>query len=169
MMKRELPRDIPELVAHAIGFEREAASRFHEYAGYLRQLGHHGVADVFQRLELVERAHMEALQECVAGGKLPDLQPCDYARHLLATRNALELAFPKAPRNAREALVLALAAERRAEMYYRDAAANARDPMVRGFAADLAAGEHRHVRLVERLLARAAADGAGEERSAAAA
>lgn len=156
-MRRILPRNLPELVAHAIGFERDAASRFHEYADYLRELGHHGMADIFRRLELVERAHMEALEECVAGGKLPELEPNDYVRHLLATRNALELAFPRAPRNAREALILALAAERRAEVYYRDAAANSPDPMVRGFAADLAAGEHRHVRVVERLLARAAA------------
>ena len=156
-MKRLLPRSLPELVAHAIGFERDAASRFHEYAAYLREGGHHEMADIFRRMELVERAQLEALQECVAGGKLPELEPTDYARHLLATRNALELAFPKAPRNAREALVLALAAERRAEIYYRDAAANSPDPMVRGFAADLAAGEHRHVRVVERLLARAAA------------
>jgi rubrerythrin len=156
-MHRPLPRNLPELVAHAIGFERDAASRFHEYAAYLRELGHDEMATVFNRLELVERAHMEALQECVAGGKLPELEPHDYVRHLLATRDALALAFPKAPRNAREALVLALAAERRAELYYRDAAANSPDPMVRGFAADLAAGEHRHVRVVERLLARGAA------------
>ena len=154
-MHRPLPRNLPELVAHAIGFERDAASRFQQYADYLRELGHHGMADIFHRLELVERTHMEALKECVAAGKLPELQPSDYVRHLLATRTALELAFPRAPRNAREALVLALAAERRAEIYYRDAAANSADPMVRGFAADLAAGEHRHVRLVERLLARA--------------
>jgi hypothetical protein len=32
-MRHQLPRNIPELVAHAIGFEREAASRFHEHAG----------------------------------------------------------------------------------------------------------------------------------------
>lgn len=156
-MNRPLPRDLPELVAHAIGFERDAASRFHQYANYLHELGYRDMADIFRRLELVERAHMEALKECVAAGKLPELQPSDYVRHLLATRNALELAFPRPPRNAREALVLALAAERRAEIYYRDAAANSGDPMVRGFAADLAAGEHRHVRLVERLLARVAA------------
>jgi len=37
----------------------------------------------------------------------------------------------------------------------RQRAADASPP--RGFAADLAAGEHRHVRVVERLLARAAA------------
>lgn len=168
MVRVQLPRNVPELVAHAIGFERDAASRFHQYADYLRATGHQGMADIFRRMEIVERAQLEALQECIAGGKLPDLQPCDYARHLLATRDALELAFPKAPRNAREALVLALAAERRAEMYYRDAAANAADPMVRGLAADLAAGEHRHVRVVERLLARAAAQGPREEQRAAA-
>jgi hypothetical protein len=168
MVRVQLPRSVPELVAHAIGFERDAAARFHEYADFLRAIGCQGMADVFRRMEIVERAQLEALQECVAGGQLPDLQPCDYARHLLATRDALELAFPKAPRNAREALVLALAAERRAEMYYRDAAANAADPMVRGLAADLAAGEHRHVRVVERLLARAAAQGPSEEQRAAA-
>lgn len=168
MVKVQLPHNVPELVAHAIGFERDAASRFHEYADFLRAAGYQGMADIFRRMELVERAQLEALQECFAGDTLPDLEPCDYARHLLATRDALELAFPRAPRNAREALVLALAAERRAEMYYRDAAANAADPMVRGLASDLAAGEHRHVRVVERLLARAATQGAHEEQRAAA-
>jgi rubrerythrin len=167
-MNRPLPRNLPELIAHAIGFEREAASRFHEYADHLRELGYHGTADVFRRMEAIERAHLESLEHCVAGGELPDLQPRDYVRHLLATRDAVQLAFPRAPRNAREALVLALAAERRAEIYYRDAAANADDPRVRGLAADLAAGEHRHVRVVERLLAYAAADGVREEARAAA-
>ena len=157
MKHRPLPVSPPELIAHALAFEREAASRFREYAEYLDGAGHEDLAGVFRRLEAIERAHMEALRECVAGGRLPELQPRDTMRHLLATRNALELAFPRAPRDAREALVLALAAERRAEIYYRDAAANAPSAMVRGMAADLAAGEHRHVRVVERLLAHAAA------------
>lgn len=164
-MTRQLPRNRPELIAHAIGFEREAASRFREYAELLRELGHHGMADVFQRMERIEQAHLEALHECAAGVELPELQPRDYVRHLLATRDAVALAFPRSPRNAREALVLALAAERRAEIYYRDAAANAADARVRGLASDLAAGEHRHVRLVERLLAYAAAG--GEQRASA--
>jgi len=167
-MNRPLPRNLPELIAHAIGFERDSASRFHEYAELLRELGHHGMADVFRSMERIEQAHLEALRECAAGEELPELQPRDYVRHLLATRDAVALAFPAAPRNAREALVLALAAERRAEVYYRDAAANAADPRVRGLAADLAAGEHRHVRLVERLLACAAAGAPGEEQRAAA-
>jgi rubrerythrin len=164
MVRVQLPRNVPELVAQAIGFERDAASRFHEYAEFLREVGRQDMASIFRRMEMVERAQLEALQECFATDDLPELGPCDYARHLLETRDALDLAFPKAPRNTREALVLALAAERRAEMYYRDAAANAADPMVRGLAADLAAGEHRHVRVVERLLARAAVQGDTREK-----
>lgn len=167
-MRRSLPRSLPELIAHAIAFEREAASRFREYAEQLQELGAHNAAEAFRRMELIERAHLQSLQDCFAGGALPELQPSDYVRHLVATRDALELAFPAAPRSAREALVLALAAERRAEIYYRDAAANAADPRVRGLAADLAAGEHRHVRVVERLLAYAAAGEPREERRAAA-
>lgn len=167
-MTRPLPRNLPELIAHAIAYERQAASRFHEYADRLHELGCDDAAEAFRRMERIERVHLESLQECVAGGALPELEPRDYVRHLLATRYALELAFPATPRNAREALVLALAAERRAEIYYRDAAANAADPRVRGLAADLAAGEHRHVRVVERLLAYAAAGGSREERQAAA-
>ena len=159
MTKQQQPRTLPELIAHAIGFDHDAAARFHEYAAYMVEVGQDGIADIFRRLELVERAHMGALQECVDGGEL---------KGLLATRNALELAFPRAPRNVREALVMALAAERRAEIYYRHAAANSPNPFVRGFAADLAAGEHRHVRLMERLLARAAVGGAREERREAA-
>ncbi|MGH8686581.1 MAG: ferritin-like domain-containing protein [Burkholderiales bacterium] len=158
-MRHLLPRTLPELLSHAIAYEREAASRFHEYSSHLHELGAHRTAEAFQRMELIERAHLQSLEECVGGGELPTLQPADYMRHLLATRDALELAFPHSPRSAREALVLALAAERRAEIYYRDAAANAADPRVRGLAADLAAGEHRHVRVVERLLAYAATGG----------
>lgn len=154
---RPLPNSVPEFIAHALAFEHEAASRFHEYANYMQDKGHADLAGVFRRLEAVERAHMDALRECAGGNALPELQPCDYLRQLIATRNALALAFPRAPRDVREALVLALAAERRAELYYRDAAANAPSAHVRGLAADLAAGEYRHVRLVERLLAHAAA------------
>jgi rubrerythrin len=167
-MRRSLPRNLPELIAYAIAFERQAASRFREYAEHLRELGCGNAAEAFQRMELIERAHLRSLEQCFTGGALPELQPSDYVRHLLATRNAIELAFPAAPRSAREALVLALAAERRAEIYYRDAAANAADPKVRGLAADLAAGEHRHVRVVERLLAYAAAGEPREEPRAAA-
>jgi len=159
MMNPTPPRTLPELIAQAIAFERDAASRFHEYAAYMADVGQDGIADIFRRLEIVERAHMEALQACVDGGKLSGLH---------ATRVALDLAFPRAPRNVREALVMALAAERRAEIYYRYAAANSPNPFVRGFAADMAAGEHRHVRLMERLLARAAVGGAPQAERAAA-
>jgi rubrerythrin len=156
MLNRPLPSTLPELIAHAIAFEGEAASRFHEYAAYLRASGYEDLAEVFGALEAIERVHLDALKRCSENG-LPELQPCDYVRHLVAARDARELTFPRAPRNVREALTLALAAERRAEIYYRDVAANAPSPLVRGMAADLAAGEHRHVRVVERLLAHAAA------------
>lgn len=156
MLNRPLPRTLPELIAHAIAFEGEAASRFHEYAEYLSASGHEDLAGIFSKLEAIERVHLEALRRCVEHG-LPELEPCDYMRHLVAARDARAITFPETPRNVRDALALALAAERRAEIYYRDVAANAQSPLVRGMAADLAAGEHRHVRVVERLLAHAAA------------
>lgn len=71
-MNRPLPRNLPELVAHAIDCERDAASRFHLFANHLHAMGYRDMADIFRRLELAERAHLEALNECVAAGPLPD-------------------------------------------------------------------------------------------------
>jgi rubrerythrin len=58
------------------------------------------------------------------------------------------------PQDAREALQLALAAERRAESFYSDAATNARDAMVRSCAAELAEIKGLRLRQLENLLVR---------------
>ena len=59
-----------------------------------------------------------------------------------------------APKNAREALSLALGTERRTQIFYSDVAEHSADDAVRAFAAEMAADEQRHVLRLELLLAR---------------
>lgn len=67
MLKRPLPRTVPELIADAIDFELEAASRFRAYAAYLHDRGEEAPAETFKLLEEVVRAHALTLEHCEAG------------------------------------------------------------------------------------------------------
>ena len=58
------------------------------------------------------------------------------------------------PTSARDALAIALAAERRAQNFYVDVAEHTDDDTMCAFAAEMAADESRHIARLERLLAR---------------
>jgi len=59
-----------------------------------------------------------------------------------------------APTNSREALMLGLSFERRSQIFYADVSENSPDESVSALAAEMAAGEQRHVTRLEMLLAR---------------
>ena len=60
----------------------------------------------------------------------------------------------RVPNGIADALVIALAFERRTQAFYNDVAANARADAVRAFAAEMSADEQRHIARLEELLAR---------------
>lgn len=150
MGQRLLPQTLIELYAHALAIERDAFKRFVELERYMRDVGHDYIADEFERIGREEQEQYEALAVGTAERELPALAEWEYAWHYLGPLS------PKAepPKNARDALSLALATERRAQNFYLDVAEHASDDALCAFAAEMATDEQRHVQRLEELLAR---------------
>ena len=150
MGQRLLPQTLIELYAHALALEREAFKRFVELERVMRDAGVDHIAEEFGRIGREEQEQYEALALGTAERELPEIAPWEYAWHYLGS-GADRVSAPK---NAREALTLALSTERRAQSFYVDVAEHASDDAVCAFAAEMAADEQRHVQRLEQLLAR---------------
>ncbi len=150
MGRRLLPNTLLELYAHAIAVEREAAKRFAELERSMRDAGIDHIAQEFAKIGGEEREQYEALALGTADRKLPELRTWEYAWHFLGPQ--AEIAVK--PKNARDALKLALASERRAQRFYTDVAEHSMNDSVCAFAAEMAVDEQRHVKRLEALLAR---------------
>jgi rubrerythrin len=150
MGRRLLPRNLPELYAHALVMEREAAKRFAELEQLMRDTGVEHLAEEFEKIGREEKEQHDLLVLGTAGRELPELSGWEYAWHYLGA----EADRAPAPTNSREALAAALGIERRTQNFYADVAENSADEAVRAFAAEMAADEQRHVMRLELLLAR---------------
>jgi rubrerythrin len=152
MAQQLIPASAAELFAHALAIEREALSRYHEFADWMRDLGIEGVESVFRRLERSEREHLDLLERSVAGLELPEISPWEYAWFFTSSPAYLELSFPLMPQTPRDALALACVAERRAEEFFLVAANRIGDAGGIKLAVELALEEHRRVDEIERAL-----------------
>jgi rubrerythrin len=144
----------PELYAHAIAIEREAAQRYSEFAERMADLGNDAVAEVFDRLAGFEAEHLETLLRRTEGVVLPESSAREYqwldaaAPETAARELVFRLITP------RQALAIALAAEKRAQAFFEGVFMSADDPALRGLAQEMAMEEQAHVIMVERLLER---------------
>ena len=144
----------PELYAHAIAIEREAAERYSEFAERMADLGNEAVAELFDRLAGFEAEHLEALLRRTQGVALPELATNEYkwldagAPETAARELVFRLMSP------RQALAIALAAEKRAQVFFERVFMTPGDPALRGLAQEMALEEQTHVGMVERVLER---------------
>jgi rubrerythrin len=150
MGRRLLPRTLPELYSYALSMEREAAKRFAELEQFMRDVGIEHLAEEFGKIGREEKEQYELLELGTAGRALPEFSGWEYSWHYLGP----EADRVEPPKNAREAIALALGTERRTQAFYSDVAENSPDDSVRAFAAEMAADEQRHVLRLELLLAR---------------
>jgi hypothetical protein len=88
-------------------------------------MGAHDIADAFTEMERLEEQESRALKAGVQGRKLPELSPWEYVWRLTYAPDGARVHARVQPHDEREALQLALAAERRAETFYSDTAAHA--------------------------------------------
>lgn len=144
----------PELYAHAIAIEREAAARYAQFAERLSDLGSEAVAEMFSRLAAIEGEHLETLLRRTEGIALPAIADDEY--HWIEAGPANEAARELALRlmTSRQALAIALAAEMRAQAFFERVFMTAEDPALRSLAQEMAAEEMEHVVAIEGLLAR---------------
>jgi rubrerythrin len=148
-------RTAPELYAHAIAVEREAAERYSEFSQRMSDMGDEAVAGVFGSLARMETEHLAALERRSEGLALPKLDTQDY--------RWFEAGAPKSPAphelvlrlmTPQTALTIALGAEKRAQAFFEFVLMTADDPALRGLAREMAADETEHIVLIEQLLAR---------------
>ena len=123
MGQRLLPQTLIELYAHALAIEREAFKRFIELERTMRDAGLDIIAEEFQRIGREEQEQYEALAVGTAERTLPALEGWEYAWHYLGP----DADRVNAPKNARDAIKLALMTERRAQNFYVDVAEHAND------------------------------------------
>ena len=142
----------PELYAHAIAIEREAAERYAELAVRMADEGRAGVARVFETLADMEGEHLQTLQARTRGIALPPIADGRYhwleagAPETAARSLVYRLMTP------RMALGIALQAELRAQAFFEGVFTTCADPALRALAREMAAEEQEHVLLIERLL-----------------
>jgi rubrerythrin len=141
----------PELYAHAIAIEREAAERYAEFAQRMDDEGRREIAAAFGHLAQAEAEHLRTLERRTEGVALPDIDG-DY--------KWLDGRTPEAPAHdlvmrlmtPRQAIAIALHAEQRAFAFFEHAALTATDPGARALAREMAAEEREHLVLLARLL-----------------
>jgi rubrerythrin len=142
----------PELYAHAIAIEREAAERYAEFAERMADLGNDTVAGIFSQLAGYEAEHLDTLLRRTDGVALPTIAADQYrwidsvAPETAAHELVFRLLTP------RQALAIALRAEQRAEAFFESVFMTADDAALRALAQEMAAEEGEHIRLVARLL-----------------
>ena len=143
-----------ELYVHAIAIEREAAERYREFAARMADQGNEELAGVFGKLAAFESEHLKALQRRTDGVALPRLA-ADYrwldagAPEMAAHDLIFRLLTP------RQALVIALQAEKRARAFFAHVQRDSGDPALRALAKEMAAEEAEHMSLLEHTLERA--------------
>jgi rubrerythrin len=142
----------PELYAHAIAIEREAAERYTELAVRMADEGRDDLARVFESLGDMEGEHLRTLEARTREVALPPIAVGRYhwleagAPETAARSLVYRLMTP------RMALGIALQAEVRAQAFFEGVFMTCEDPALRALAREMAAEEQEHVLLIERLL-----------------
>jgi rubrerythrin len=127
-------RTAPELYAHAIAIEREAADRYTELAARMQDEGREDLARVFQLLADLESEHLQTLEARTLDVALPAI--AEGSHHWLDAG---------APETAARELVFRL-------MTPRMALAIALQAELRALAREMAADEQEHAALLARML-----------------
>lgn len=145
-------RSAPELYAHAIAIEREAAQRYGDFAERMQDEGRTDLARVFDLLARLESEHLAALQARTEGVSLP---PVDYTRYQWLEAGAPQTAARELVfrlMTPRMALAIALQAELRAQAFFEQVFTTCDDPALRALAREMAAEEQGHAELIGKLL-----------------
>jgi len=143
---------VPELYAQAIAMEGEAATRYSELAERMDDEGREDLARIFAMLAAEEAEHLETLERRTRGVSLPAVEPraWDWYSNTAPETAARDIVFRLL--TPRQALAVALQAERRAQAFFEHLSWAAADPGVRALAREMAAEEREHASLVAALL-----------------
>jgi rubrerythrin len=144
---------VAEFLAHALAVEREATTRYEEFADQMEVHHSNEVAALFRRMAGYEREHAQEIERRIGALQLPSLAPWDYRWVDSESPEAAPFDAAHYLMTARHALEIALANERRAQAFFELAAQAATDPEIKRLASEFAEEEREHVRYVEEALA----------------
>ncbi|MGD8429412.1 MAG: ferritin family protein [Ectothiorhodospiraceae bacterium] len=159
-------RNVQEFLAHAVVLEEEAAERYDELADAMEVHNNADVRDLFRRMAEYSRLHLaEAHSRAEAEGGALELKPWEFRWPGGESPEAGDMAQTDYLMSPREALLVALAAERRAFDFYHGVHGGDGHPRVRELARAFAEEEAEHVAELRRWLRHypAPADGGPEE------
>lgn len=149
---------VPQLLAHALAMETEAAERYGELADQMETHRRTAVAAIFRRLEVAEKKHLVDLTALCNGVALPHYAPWDFKWRSNESPETIDIGLVHYQLSVREALQLALAHERKATQFYADVADAAQAPDVITLARQFADEEREHIGWLEACLAECGAD-----------
>ncbi len=146
------PESLDELMAQALAIEREAAERYTDFADAMEVHNNQDVAQLFRTMAGYEAKHAQQIVEemgwvdapAVPPGAWPTFEPPES----VPMQDVHYLMQPY------HALMLALAAEQRAEAFFADMAEKVKDGPIRAAAIHLRDEEREHVALVKAWLAK---------------
>lgn len=156
---------VPELLAHALAMETEAAERYGELADQMQTHRRTAVAAIFRRLEIAERKHLVDLSAMCKDVALPHYAPWDFKWRSNESPETIAIGRVHYHLSVRDAVLLALEHERKATQFYADVADTAQAPDVIALARQFADEEREHMGWLEACLAECGADDsmAGED------
>jgi rubrerythrin len=144
---------LPELLAHALAIETEAAERYGELAVQMETHRKADVASIFRRLERAEQKHLVELTEMCKAMPLPHYAPWDFKWDGAESPEAIDTGRVSYQLTVQGAVLLALEHERKALDFYAGIADSAFSADVRALARQFAEEEQQHVGWLQAWLA----------------
>lgn len=145
-------KTMPDLLAHALAMESEACERYGQLADQMEVCNNALVAQLFRRLESIERGHVQEIEDICKNIALPRLAPWEYAWQDRESPETIDIGSVSYQMSTRDAVTLAIDHERRAADFYLGIANSADDPAVQRLARQFADEEFEHVRWLQNWL-----------------
>ncbi|GAB3459220.1 ferritin-like domain-containing protein [Insolitispirillum peregrinum] len=139
---------VPEFLAHAITLERESAERFDELADAL-EVHHNGdVVELFRKMAHYSRLHLAEARDAARGLTLPHYAPWEYHWPDAESPETVEIDEVHYRMTPHHALIAAKQSEERGHAFYALIASTCPNAEVQAMAAEFAAEEQMHIRLL---------------------
>jgi len=151
---------LPELLAHALAMETEAAERYCELADQMEIHRKTAVAAIFRRLEKAEKDHLGDLTEMCGKVELPHISPWDFKWRGAESPEAIDTGRVHYQLSVREAILLAFEHESKAAEFYAGVAQTTTNVEVQKLARQFAEEEQQHIGWLETWLAECGPDDA---------
>lgn len=143
-----------ELLVHALTIELEAVQSYQDLGAQMKQCGNLEVAELFEKMSVLEAEHATKITEIAGDIELPDLAPWEYRWDGLESPESTDLDGVHYLMTPHLALRLALENEISALAFFEAAANGSADKRVSTLALEFAEDEHQHVAWMQEWLAK---------------